>query len=179
LTSAALALPANDQGSGGLDVVGVLFAFGASLCQVGFALVAARGFASVPAFQSATLFRGFSLGFYALVLIPLVVLLGEGASLVEPLDSAGDVALVLVAGIFGAALPAALLIAGYRRVGPTRGAVLMLVEPVTGVLLAALLLAEQPTETQLVGGLLVLAGAALVQLAPVSRPQAESQPAAE
>jgi DME family drug/metabolite transporter len=171
--------PGTDQGNGGLDVAGVLFAFGASLCQVGFALVAARGFASVPALQSATMFRSFSLAFYALVLIPLVVLLGEGASLVEPFDSTADLALILVAGIFGAALPAVLLIAGYRRVGPTRGAVLMLVEPVTGVLLATLLLAEQPTATQLVGGLLVLTGAVLVQLAPVSRPQAESQPAAE
>jgi drug/metabolite transporter (DMT)-like permease len=55
----------------------------------------------------------------------------------------------------------------------------MLVEPVTGVALAALLLAELPTPLQLSGGLLVLVGAALVQLAPVSRPAPETQPAAE
>ena len=37
-------------------------------------------------------------------------------------------------------------------------------------LLAALLLAEQPTLIQLAGGVLVLVGVALVQLTPVSRP---------
>jgi drug/metabolite transporter (DMT)-like permease len=53
------------------------------------------------------------------------------------------------------------------------------VEPVTGVLLAAFLLAERPTLQQLIGGLLVLVGAALVQLAPVSRPASVTQPVAE
>ncbi len=87
--------------------------------------------------------------------------------------------LILAAGVIGAAIPAVLIIAGYRRTGPTRGAVLMLVEPVTGVFLAAVLLAEQPTLVQLAGGVLVLVGAALVQLTPVSRPGATAQAPAE
>jgi len=53
------------------------------------------------------------------------------------------------------------------------------VEPVTGALLAALLLAEQPTPVQLAGGVLVLVGAAMVQLTPVSRPRATLQAPAE
>jgi drug/metabolite transporter (DMT)-like permease len=40
----------------------------------------------------------------------------------------------------------------------------MLVEPIVGILLAALLLAERPGPLQLVGGLLVLAGSFLAQL---------------
>ena len=151
----------------------------ASLSQTGFALVGAGGFRSVPPLQSAALLRLFSLSIYGVVLVPLLVVLGQGATITDPLGSTEAWLLILTAGVLGAAIPAVLIISGYRRVGPTRGAVLMLVEPVTGALLAALLLAERPTLLQLGGGLLVLIGAALVQLAPVSRPTPETQPATE
>ena len=163
----------------GLDLFGVGLALVASLCQTGFALVGAGGFRSVPPLQSAAVLRLFSFSIYLVLLVPLLIALGQGATITDPLDSGEAWALILTAGIIGAAIPAVLIIAGYRRVGPTRGAVLMLVEPVTGALLAALLLAERPTLLQLGGGLLVLIGAALVQLAPVSRPAPETQPATE
>lgn len=165
--------------SHGIDALGVALALLASLCQTGFALVGAGGFRSVPPLQSAALLRLFSLGIYLVLLVPLLVIAGQGGTLVAPLDSPDAWLLILSAGIVGAAIPAVLIIAGYRRLGPTRGAVLMLVEPVTGALLAMLLLSEQPTPLQLVGGSLVLVGAALVQLAPVSRPSPERQPATE
>jgi drug/metabolite transporter (DMT)-like permease len=149
-----------------IDPLGVVFALGAALCQTGYALVAGRGFASVPAAQSATIMRGFATVLYLLVIIPFVLLIGESASLFGPLDGAEAWLLILVAGLLSAALPTAGLIAGYRRVGPTRGAVLMLFEPLTGVVLAAFWLAERPAPAQLVGGLLVLAGAVGVQMAP-------------
>jgi len=47
------------------------------------------------------------------------------------------------------------------------------------VLLAALWFAERPAPIQLVGGLLVLAGAALVQLAPSTHANAEQEPSGE
>ncbi len=165
-------LAAPTEGGSGIDIVGISLAMAASLCQTGFALVGAGGFRSVPPLQSAATLRTFSAGIYVFLLIPLLILLGQGNSATEPLGTPEGWVLVLAAGVIGAAIPAVLIIAGYRRVGPTRGAVLMLVEPVTGVLLAALLLAEQPTLVQLTGGLLVLVGAALVQLSPVSRPGA-------
>jgi drug/metabolite transporter (DMT)-like permease len=158
-----------DAGEGpGVELLGLLFAFVAALCQVGYALVGARGFPSVPALQASATMRSFALLYYALVLVPLVLVVGDGASLIDSLGSAEAWLIIIVAGVVAAALPTVLLVAGYRRVGPTRGAVLMLVEPLTGVLLAALLLAEQPSPVQLLGGVLVLAGAALVQLAPAS-----------
>jgi drug/metabolite transporter (DMT)-like permease len=46
-------------------------------------------------------------------------------------------------------------------------------EPVVGVLLAAVLLAEQPTPVQVVGGSLILVAAALLQLR--SGPAAEHE----
>ena len=172
-------LLASPGSSDGIDALGVALALLASLCQTGFALVGAGGFRSVPPLQSAALLRLFSLGIYLVVLVPLLVIAGQGGSLVGPLGDPGAWLLILLAGIVGAAIPAVLIIAGYRRLGPTRGAVLMLVEPVTGALLAMLLLSERPTPLQLVGGALVLVGAALVQLAPVSRPAPEQRPAPE
>jgi len=164
-----LLLAAPAQGNGGIDLIGVGLALGASLCQTGFALVGAGGFRSVPPLQSAALLRTFSAAIFLFALVPLLVLAGQGSTIVDPLGSSEAWLLILAAGVVGAAIPAVLIIAGYRRVGPTRGAVLMLVEPVTGVLLAAWLLTERPTLVQLAGGLLVLVGAALVQLTPVSR----------
>jgi drug/metabolite transporter, DME family len=170
LAAVGLVLLLASPGAGdGIDLLGVGMAMVASLCQTGFALVGTVGFRSVPPLQSATLLRLVSLAIYLLVLVPLLVAGGEGDTITDPLAGADAWALILVAGVLGAAIPAVLIIAGYRRLGATRGAVLMLVEPVTGSLLAALLLAEQPTWLQLVGGVLVLVGAALVQLAPVSR----------
>ena len=160
-----LLAPAFTAGALGLDLPGVLFALGAAGFQTAYALVAGRGFASVPALQASTLLRGVAVLFYGFILVPLVIVLGEGSTLLDPVGSIEAWLLILTAGIIGAALPTVLLVAGYRRVGPTRGAVLMLVEPVIGVLLAALLLAERPEPVQLLGGLLVLTGAALVQLA--------------
>lgn len=162
-----------------IDLLGVLFVLGAAACQTGYALVASRGFASVPTFQSAALMRGVSLLTYVLVLLPLMVLMGDGERVVGPLDGADAWILIVVAGLFSAALPTAGLVAGYRRIGPTRGAVLMLLEPLTGVAIAALWLAEQPAPLQVVGGVLVLTGAVLVQLAPNSHRGAETEPSGE
>jgi drug/metabolite transporter (DMT)-like permease len=172
-----IAAPADGQA--GIDVIGVGLALVASLCQTGFALVGAGGFRSVPPLQSAALLRLFSVAIYGVVLVPLMIALGQGSTIIDPVGSADAWVLIMMAGVIGAAIPAVLIIAGYRRLGPTRGAVLMLVEPVTGVFLAALLLAEQPTPVQLVGGVLVLVGAALVQLTPVARSGAIVGPTAE
>jgi drug/metabolite transporter (DMT)-like permease len=163
----------------GVDLLGVFFALGAAACQAGYALVASRGFASVPALQAATILRGLSLLTYVVLLLPLLLLIGDGDRLVGPLDGLDAWILIVIAGVFSAALPTAGLVAGYRRVGPTRGAVLMLIEPLTGVVLAALWLAEQPAPVQLLGGVLVLAGAALVQLVPNRHRGAETEPSAE
>ncbi len=166
-------------GRADIDALGVLFALGAAACQTGYALVAARGFASVPALQSSTIMRGVATLFYLIVIIPFVLLIGESEGLLGPLDGAEAWIIIIIAGLFSAALPTAGLISGYRKVGPTRGAVLMLFEPLTGVVLAALWLAEQPAPMQLFGGVLVLAGAVLVQVAPDGRTSSSAEPTGE
>ena len=122
-----------------------------------------RGFRSVPSFQAATLIRWAALLVYVVLVIPLVVVTGGGPELGSAVTVAEAWTLVLLAASLGAAVPAVALVIGYRRIGSVRGAILMLFEPVVGVALAALLLGERPAPLQLVGGLLVLAGAALAQ----------------
>jgi drug/metabolite transporter, DME family len=158
--------PELEQGSLRIDPVGVAFALAGGACQAAYALTAARGYASVPAFQAATLIRVFAVAVYAILLVPLVILVDGPAQLTAPLVAADAWPLIVVAGTLGAALPTTALVAGYRVVGPTRGAILMLFEPVVGVLLAVLLLAERPAPLQLLGGALVLVGAGLAQLRP-------------
>jgi drug/metabolite transporter (DMT)-like permease len=97
-----------------------------------------------------------------------MALLGDLAALWDELRAPDAWGPILVAGTVGAALPAVALVIGYRRVGSVRGAILMLFEPVVGVALATFLLGERPTPVQLLGGLLVLGGAALATLAPPS-----------
>ncbi len=70
---------------------------------------------------------------------------------------------ILFAGAIGAGLSKVALLRGVRRVGGTRSSVLMLVEPITGVLLAALVLSQPFGAPELIGGAGVLVGAMLAQ----------------
>jgi drug/metabolite transporter (DMT)-like permease len=56
-----------------------------------------------------------------------------------------------------------LFLMAIRRIGGTRTGILMLLEPVVGVLLAALVLGEALAPIQAVGAALVLAGALVLQ----------------
>jgi drug/metabolite transporter (DMT)-like permease len=158
--------PQLESGALEIDGIGVAFALVASACQGIYALVAARGFRSVPSFQAATLIRWAALGVYVVLVIPIIVLAGDADALWQAATLSEAWALVLVAASLGAAIPAVALVAGYRAIGSVRGAILMLFEPVVGVALAALLLGERPAPLQLVGGLLVLAGATLATVSP-------------
>jgi drug/metabolite transporter (DMT)-like permease len=80
----------------------------------------------------------------------------------------------LVAGVLGAAVPSVLFITAIQRIGGTRTGILMLWEPVVGVVLAAILLGEALGPLQVVGGSLVLGAALLLQLTsePATEPVA-------
>jgi drug/metabolite transporter (DMT)-like permease len=56
-----------------------------------------------------------------------------------------------------------LLLVGIRAIGGTRSGILMLIEPLVGVSLAALLLHEGLRPIQVVGGAAILAAALLLQ----------------
>ncbi|HEX7172108.1 MAG TPA: DMT family transporter [Candidatus Limnocylindria bacterium] len=147
---------------GRIDPLGIGLAFLAGLSQMFYVLAARHGFAHVPGPQAATI----TMAGAAMLYVLLGVGLGTAGTLGSPLASAASIVPVVLAGVIGAGVPTLAFITGIRRLGPSKAAIVATLEPVVGVGLAALLLAEQPAPIQLVGGGLILAAAVLLQLRP-------------
>ena len=147
---------------GRLDILGIGLAFLGGLGQTFYVLAARHGFARVPGAQAAALTMGGAASLYLVV----AVLLGSVGALGAPLRGMDAAWPVLVAGVVGAGIPTVSYITGIRRLGAPRAAILANFEPVVGVLLAALLLGEQPTFVQLAGGVLIIVAGVILQLRP-------------
>ena len=151
------------SGSGGmsdLDPLGIGLSFLAALTQAFYVLAARHGFSRVPPVEAAAItMGGAALGYLVIALVT-----GQLISLGAPLAGGEALALVLVAGFIGAAIPTVCFITGIRLLGAPRAAILATLEPVVGVALAAWLLGEQPGVMQLVGGALILVAAVLLQV---------------
>jgi drug/metabolite transporter (DMT)-like permease len=93
--------------------------------------------------------------------ILLAVVLGNALDV--PLHDTRALGLAALAGVFGAGIPSVLLLVGIRAIGGTRTGILMLIEPLVGVTLAAILLHEALLPIQFVGGAAILAAALLLQ----------------
>ena len=83
---------------------------------------------------------------------------------------------MLFAGVAAAGLSSLLFLTAIRQIGGTRTGILMLFEPVSGVILAALLLQEALGRSRSLGAALVLAGALVLQVrsAPEREPLVEA-----
>ena len=160
LAGLVLVLAGDPAGVGSLDALGIGLAFVAALAQLFYVLAARHGFAHVPGPQAAALTMAGALTLYLLISL----LTDSLATLARPLASVEALWPVVVAGVVGAGVPTVAYITGIRMLGPSRAAILATLEPVIGVVLAAWLLAEQPTPVQVIGGVLILAAAVLLQL---------------
>ncbi len=163
----------------GLDPVGVLLALSAAASQAVFVLISRQGYRQVPTDQA----MGFIL-FAAAAIAAILALVVDGAtSLAQPLTTPNLLGLLVFGGVFAAAVPSTLFLAGIRWIGPVRAGILMLLEPLVGVLLAALFLQEAIGPIQALGGLAILGAALLIQRAKpaeaVLMPAAEPEPDAE
>jgi drug/metabolite transporter (DMT)-like permease len=148
-----------EGGATRLDILGLALALLAAACNVVYVLSARGGYPSVPV-REAT--------FVVLVVneicfLAIAAATGGLAPITAPLGQPAAWAGLLFAGTVGAAIPTVLFVSGVRRIGAVRTSILMLLEPVVGAVLAALLLREPLVAFQVAGGALVLAGAALVQ----------------
>ena len=158
-----MALVVADAGTlGSVDPLGIGLAFLAAMAQVFYVLAARHGFAHVPGPQAATLTMSGAAVLYLLI----AVVIGSLEELRQPLASSAALVPVLLAGFIGAGIPTLAFITGIRRLGASRAAILATLEPVVGVGLAAWLLGQQPTAIQLLGGVLILAAAVMLQLGP-------------
>jgi drug/metabolite transporter (DMT)-like permease len=147
---------------GRLDLLGIGLAFVAGLGQTFYVLAARHGFARVPGAQAAALTMGGAASLYLVV----ALVIGAVGELGAPLRGTDALWPVVVAGVVGAGIPTVSYITGIRRLGAPRAAILANFEPVVGVLLAALLLGEQPTLVQLAGGALIITAGVVLQLRP-------------
>jgi len=146
-----------------IDLVGLGLAFAAALCQVAYFTIGRSGFRDLPADEA-------TLGVFA-ISIPVYVLAGlvmgglaKAAS--TPLGDPALLGIAAIMGIAGAAIPSILLLTGIRTIGGVRTGILLLLEPVVGVAIAAVLLGQAIAPLQVVGGVLVLAGGVLLQAVP-------------
>ncbi len=179
LASAGLALvvlaPLLSDGGIKVDALAVGLALTAAVGQAIFLLVAGRGFSSVPSVLSTAIVMLIGGAVFA----ALVLGTGQLPGAVIPFSDAATWPWIFMTSIVGAAVPTVALLVGTRRIGPGRTSILMMAEPVVGVVIAGLFLAEQPAPLQLVGGAAVIAAGILLQF-PVRAPalpiEAPAQP---
>jgi drug/metabolite transporter, DME family len=142
-----------------LDVIGIALALGAAVSQTIFVILARDGYPEVPTEQAmTTVLLASGIGAVAVALIA-----GGVASLAQPLANPAVLPLLAFTGIAAAAIPSFGFLTGIRLIGGTRAGILMLLEPVVGVALAAWLLSEALAPIQIVGAAAVLGAALLLQ----------------
>ena len=145
------------SGDVAFNPLGVLLGLAAALFQTTFVTVTRGRFAAIPAEQA----MGWVLLLIAVACTGLALVFGNRLDV--PLHGGPSLGLALLAGVAGAGIPSVLLLVGIRAIGGTRSAILMLIEPLVGVSLAALLLHEALRPIQVIGGAAILAAAILVQ----------------
>lgn len=144
-----------------VDALGLGLAILASLGQTVY-ITSSRGYTSVPTEQAATLM----LWIGTIVYVLISVATGSLDSIGEPFRNPVLWLYLLFAGLLGAGVPALLFLVAIRLIGPVRTGILAMLEPVTGTVLAAIILAETIGPIQLLGGALVITAGILLQRAP-------------
>jgi drug/metabolite transporter (DMT)-like permease len=153
----------------GLDPLGVLLAIGSAVSQAVFVLVARNGYRQVPTEQAMTVILTTS----ALVAVLLAVTAGALDTVSLPLASPQLLAIMLAGGLFAAAVPSFLFLAGIRWIGGVRTGILMLAQAPVGVALAAIFLGEGIGPVQVAGGVAILAAAIVIQRSATPQAQPE------
>ena len=141
------------------DPLGIGLALGAALSQTVFVTISRNGYPAISTDQA----MGWILGTITVACVLLALVAGSGPALGAPLRSGEALGLSAVAGILAAGIPSILFLRGIRTIGGTRTGILMLFEPVVGVVLAAVLLHEGLAPIQALGGACILVAALLVQ----------------
>lgn len=142
-----------------VGMLGLAIAAAAAAAQAAYIVVARAGFPSVPAEQAIVLV----LAGGAVMALPLALAVESDGGATGWLLDGSAWAAVAAASIVGTAIPKVWVLRGVRSLGGTRGAVVMLAEPVFGAILATLAIGQDFTMVQAAGGALVLLAALAVQ----------------
>jgi drug/metabolite transporter (DMT)-like permease len=145
-----------------VNPLGVALALLAAASQAGFVLIAGRGWAPMPTLHVSTIVV------FAPVLLclPLLFLTGQTSSLLLPFNEPSAWTWIIAGAFTGAAIPTVMFMTGIGYIGSSRTAILMTIEPLVGVTIAAAFLAEEPNLIQILGGIAVVVAAAVLQVAP-------------
>ncbi len=157
------------------DLLGVAFALGAACSQAVFVIISRTGYRTVPADQAMAVVMAVTL----VSSLALAFVTGAASTIVEPLETPSVLPLLAFTGLFAAAIPSMLFLTGIRLVGGTTTGILMLFEPVVGVVLAAWLLSEGLAPIQILGGLAILVAALILQRAASATERLAAAPAIE
>lgn len=166
----------NLTGNTQLDPVGVLWGLGAAIGMAAYFVLSARGDHDLPPVVLAS----------GAMAVGAVVLAGLGVIGLLPLEATfdtvnlGDQQLSWVVPVVGLSLVATVIayvagIGGARLLGARLASFVGLTEVLFAILIAWLVLGELPTVSQLVGGVLIVAGVALVRIDEL-RPGREPTP---
>ena len=142
-----------------IDPLGIVLGLVAGASQVVFMTVSRTGYRALPA--DAATFVILATSVVGASFIALLTRQADG--LLAPFQSLAPWPFILLAGVAGAGVSSLLFLTAIRAIGGTRTGILMLLEPVVGVVLAGLLLGEAMGSIQAIGGALVLAGALVLQ----------------
>ncbi len=169
-----LALVLDLTGDTKVDFVGVLWGLGAAVGLALFFILSANSDGQLPPVAMAS--GGMTVGAVALLLLGAVGALPMAAN-TDDVDFAGHQVswLVPVIGLslFAAALAYVLGISATRRLGSKLASFVGLTEVLFAVLFAWVLLGQLPTVMQLVGGMFILLGVALVRIDELRTPVAD------
>ena len=179
LAAAGLVLVLDVLSGSSLDWVGVLWALGAMVGASSYFVINADHRLDLPPLALA--WAGLVVGTVVLGLAGLTGVLAMGASTASPVFRGVEVAWwlpVLGLGLVTAALAYTTGVAAGRLLGSRLASFVALLEVLSAVLFAWLLLGQLPGLVQLAGGVLVLAGVVLVKLgeATVEPPAASIEP---
>lgn len=154
----------SQEGAVRFDTIGILLALGAAIGMSIYFLVGRGGYPSIPSSYATTIFL--TAGAVAFALIGIAI--GESASLLQPFQAASIWPMLLFAGIGGAAIPTMMLLTGIRMIGASRASILAIFEPISGSVLAAVILGQMLSLVQIVAGALILGAAVILQRSPVT-----------
>lgn len=158
----AIAGQLSEGGAVRFDTLGILLALGAALGMSIYFLIGRSGYPSVPASYATTIFL--TAGAVAFAVIG--VAMGETESLLQPFQVISLWPMLLFAGVAGAAIPTMMLLTGIRMIGASRAAILAIFEPISGSVLAAIILGQMLSLVQIVAGALILGAAVILQRTP-------------
>lgn len=147
------------SGSGSIDATGIALALVAPCFYAGYVLLGSRVTAHVAPLNASAWIITFAAG--VIVLAGATGVLGDGFTTeVEPRGWAAMLGLAL----FSTVISISAFLAGMARLDPFRASIISTIEPVMTVILAALLLDERLTGQQALGGVVIVASSAALQL---------------